>query len=144
MVFLNFLLRVKEFVNSDCRFGFLVKNCIYFTPGTPQNRGGANFNNRGGLLTRPRDYHFLAGSKVATASGDRTAKLWDAATGLVLATLEGQIESVNNSTFFAGLQQGCHSKRRQDCKAWECSHWASPSHPARPHRFGQDGELQRQ
>ena len=27
-VFLDFLLRVKEFVNSDCRFGFLVKNCI--------------------------------------------------------------------------------------------------------------------
>ena len=29
LVFLNFLLRVKESVNSDCRFGFLVKNCIY-------------------------------------------------------------------------------------------------------------------
>ena len=27
-VFLNLLLWVKEFVNSDCRFGFLVKNCI--------------------------------------------------------------------------------------------------------------------
>ena len=29
LVFLNFLLRVKELVNSDCRFGFLVKNCVY-------------------------------------------------------------------------------------------------------------------
>ena len=29
LVFLNFLLRVKDLVNSDCRFGFLVKNCIY-------------------------------------------------------------------------------------------------------------------
>ena len=29
LVFLNFLLWVKELVNSDCRFGFLVKNCIY-------------------------------------------------------------------------------------------------------------------
>ena len=29
LVFLNFLLRVKEFVNSDSRFGFLVKNCMY-------------------------------------------------------------------------------------------------------------------
>ena len=28
-VFLNFLFLVKELVNSDCRFGFLVKNCIY-------------------------------------------------------------------------------------------------------------------
>ena len=28
-IFLNFLLRVKDLVNSDCRFGFLVKNCIY-------------------------------------------------------------------------------------------------------------------
>ena len=29
LFFLNFLLWVKELVNSDCRFGFLVKNCIY-------------------------------------------------------------------------------------------------------------------
>ena len=29
LVFLNFLLRVKDLVNSDCRFGFLVKNCKY-------------------------------------------------------------------------------------------------------------------
>ena len=29
LVFLNFLLWVKELVNSDCRFGFLVKNLIY-------------------------------------------------------------------------------------------------------------------
>ena len=29
LFFLNFLLRVKDLVNSDCRFGFLVKNCIY-------------------------------------------------------------------------------------------------------------------
>ena len=29
LIFLNFPLRVKELVNSDCRFGFLVKNSIY-------------------------------------------------------------------------------------------------------------------
>ena len=29
LVFLNFLLRVKELVNSDCRFGFCMKNYIY-------------------------------------------------------------------------------------------------------------------
>ena len=29
LFFLNFLLWVKELVNSDCRSGFLVKNCIY-------------------------------------------------------------------------------------------------------------------
>ena len=28
-ILLNFLLRVKDLVNSDCRFGFLVKICIY-------------------------------------------------------------------------------------------------------------------
>ena len=28
-VFLNFLLRVKELVNSDCKFGFCMRNCIY-------------------------------------------------------------------------------------------------------------------
>ena len=29
LIVLNFPLRVKEPVNSDCRVGFLVKNCIY-------------------------------------------------------------------------------------------------------------------
>ena len=28
-MFLNFLLRVKESVNSDCRFGLCMKNCVY-------------------------------------------------------------------------------------------------------------------
>ena len=28
-IFLNFLLRVKELLNSDRRFGFCMKNCIY-------------------------------------------------------------------------------------------------------------------
>ena len=40
----------------DLRFGFLIKNCIYFTPGTSQNRGGAKFNNWGGLLTAGSGY----------------------------------------------------------------------------------------
>ena len=26
---LNFIVRVKELVNSDCRFGFCMNNCIY-------------------------------------------------------------------------------------------------------------------
>ena len=56
LIFLDFEVWVKKIKVFDLRFGFLVKNCIYFTPGTPQNRGGANFNNRGGLLTRPRGY----------------------------------------------------------------------------------------
>ena len=29
LIFLNFLLRVKELVTSDCRFEFCMKNCIY-------------------------------------------------------------------------------------------------------------------
>ena len=29
LIFLNFLHRVKELVNSDCRFGFCMNNCIY-------------------------------------------------------------------------------------------------------------------
>jgi len=29
LIFLNFLLRVKELANSDGRFGFCMKNCIY-------------------------------------------------------------------------------------------------------------------
>ena len=28
LIFLNFLLRVKEFADSDCRFGFCMGNCI--------------------------------------------------------------------------------------------------------------------
>ena len=29
LISLNFLLRVKELVDSDCRFGFYMKNCTY-------------------------------------------------------------------------------------------------------------------
>ena len=35
-VFPDFEDWVKEFKVFDLRFGFLVKNCVYFTPGTPQ------------------------------------------------------------------------------------------------------------
>ena len=52
--FPDFEVWVKDFKVFDLRFRFLVKNSIYFTPGTPQNRGGANFHNRGRLLTGPR------------------------------------------------------------------------------------------
>ena len=42
-VFLDFEVWVKDFKVFDLRFGFPVKNYIYFTPGTPKNHGGANF-----------------------------------------------------------------------------------------------------
>ena len=48
VVFPDFEVWVKDFKVFDLRFGFLVKNCVDFTPGTPQKHGGANFNKRGG------------------------------------------------------------------------------------------------
>ncbi len=62
--FLNFDVWVKDFKVFDVRFAFLVKNCIYFTPGTRPKQAGAKFNNRGGLLTGARGYPDIANEPV--------------------------------------------------------------------------------
>ena len=51
MVFLDFEVWVKDFKIFNLRFGFLVKNCIYFTPPEPKQPVGANFNNGGWVIT---------------------------------------------------------------------------------------------
>ena len=47
LFFLDFEVWVKDFKVFDLRFKFLVKSCIYFSPGTPKTVG-TKFNNRGG------------------------------------------------------------------------------------------------
>jgi len=51
---------------------------------------------------------------VASASGDRTVWLWDAATGGALQTLEGHKVSINAVAFLAGRQDGGVGIERQD------------------------------
>ena len=51
LIFLDFEVWVKKIKVFDLRFGFLVKNCIYFTPGTPQNLGARTLITGGGILT---------------------------------------------------------------------------------------------
>ena len=50
VVFLDFEVWVKDFKVFDLRFGFLVKNCIYFHPRNLTKTVGANFNNRGVII----------------------------------------------------------------------------------------------
>ena len=38
MIFLNFEVWVKDFKFFDLRFGFLVQNCVDFTPGPPPKK----------------------------------------------------------------------------------------------------------
>ena len=74
---------MKDFKVFDLRCGFLDKNCIYFTPGSPKNHGGAKFNNTGGLLTGPPGYYtdkrkqnnaFRVCFRFSLVSGIRTAR----------------------------------------------------------------------
>ena len=40
---------MKDFKVFDLRFGFLVKNCVVFTPGTPKTCGG-EVQQQGGVI----------------------------------------------------------------------------------------------
>ena len=56
----------------------------------PPNRGGAQVVS----ALFPPD-----GQRVVTASGDKTARPWTAATGQVIAKLEGHSDEVNSAEF---------------------------------------------
>ena len=50
MIFLDFEVWVKDFKVFDLRFGFLVKNCIYFHPRNPKNLWGRTLITGGGVI----------------------------------------------------------------------------------------------
>ena len=58
-------------------------------------------------------------SKVITASGDGTAKLWDAATGVCLLTLEQHLDWVNSAVFSADGGKIVTASNDHTAKVWD-------------------------
>ena len=82
------------------------------------------------------------GRLLATASGDKTARLWDPATGEHRRTLTGHTGRVTGVAFSPDGAAARHRQRRQDGAAVGPGHRRAPPHPDRPHRLGHRGGVQ--
>ena len=69
------------------------------------------------------------GQRLASASSDRTVKLWDSASGQLLRTLTGHAEPVSSLTFSPGGQ--CLASASQDgtVKIWDSASGQRAGHP---------------
>ena len=54
------------------------------------------------------------GARIVTASGDRTARVWDAATAREIIALRGHEEAVNSAVFSARRRPHCNRLMGQD------------------------------
>ena len=50
------------------------------------------------------------GRRIATASSDKTAKVWDAVNGQALLTLRGHTARINGVAYSRGRQASCHRR----------------------------------
>src|SRR6516165_5774733 len=74
------------------------------------------------------------GARVLTGSEDKTARLWDAATGKAVATLAGTHGSHQNGSVFARQQAGPDRRRGLDGAAVGRRHRQARGHPRGTHR----------
>jgi WD40 repeat protein/transcriptional regulator with XRE-family HTH domain/energy-coupling factor transporter ATP-binding protein EcfA2 len=61
------------------------------------------------------------GTRIATASQDKTAKIWDAATGELLLTLSGHSESVNDVIYSPDGTQIATASQDKTAKIWDAA-----------------------
>lgn len=61
------------------------------------------------------------GQRIVTASNDRTARIWDAATGAELAVLRGQTDSVAQAEFSADGTRVVTRDESQSVRVWDAS-----------------------
>ena len=67
----------------------------------------------------------LDGKLLASASGDRTVKLWDAGTGAALQTLEGHLGNVNAVAFSPDGKLLASASGDRTVKLWDASSGAA-------------------
>src|SRR5688500_3978604 len=61
------------------------------------------------------------GKKVVTASSDGTARIWDSATGAVLATLSGHEEAVRSAAFSPDGARVVTASRDGSARIWDAT-----------------------
>lgn len=64
------------------------------------------------------------GARVATASGDRTARLWDAASGAEVATLHGHQNEVGSAVFSPNGERLATASRDRTARLWDAENGA--------------------
>ena len=68
------------------------------------------------------------GSRVVTASLDRTAKVWDAKSGAEVLTLKGHTDSVRSASFSPDGSRVVTASRDGTAKVWDAKSGAELSH----------------
>ena len=61
------------------------------------------------------------GTRVLTASADKTARIWDAATGATIAVLQGHEDYVNTAAYSSDGQQIVTASRDQTARVWDAA-----------------------
>src|SRR5262249_39367621 len=61
------------------------------------------------------------GSRIVTAGDDKTARVWDAATGRLLLTIEGHTQGVLSAVFSSDAKRICTSGRDNSIKVWDAA-----------------------
>ena len=61
------------------------------------------------------------GSRVVTASRDKTARLWDAKTGAALATLSGHTDVVNSAVFSSDGSRVVTGSHDSTARLWDAT-----------------------
>ena len=74
------------------------------------------------------------GQRIVTASGDETARVWNANTGQLQATIEGHMGSVVYAAFSPDGQRIVTAGGDKTARGLECGHGPNPRHSTRSHR----------
>ena len=73
------------------------------------------------------------GAHIVTASGDQTARIWDAASGEQLAILDGHMDWVDSAAFSPDGAYVVTASGDQTARVWDARQRRATGHPARPH-----------
>ena len=78
------------------------------------------------------------GTRVVTASDDKTARLWDAATGAPIAVLSGHEDAVWSAAFSPDGTRVVTASKDKTARLWDAATGAGDRRPARPRQCGSE------